>query len=80
MSMQPDRGQTEQINDLRAENRALEAQRAAQQLPAELRAVRVEPTPEPAGNDARRWVGWWPGLAGLALAIIVAVIVLLAVR
>jgi hypothetical protein len=80
MSMQPDRGQTEQINDLRAENRALEAQRAAQQLPAELRTTSVEPTPELAGNVARRWGRWWIALAGLALAIIVAVAWLLAVR
>lgn len=62
--MSPYRSQTEEIVALRAENRAIEAQRAAH----------VEPTPGPAGNDSRRWVGWWPALAGLALAIVAVVV------
>ena len=64
--MSPNRSETEQLNELRRENRAIEAQRAAH----------VEPTPGPAGNDARRWVGWWPALAVLALAIVVVVVLL----
>jgi len=65
--MSPYRSQAEQTNDLRAENRAIEAQRAAQG---------IEPTPGPT-LTAR----WWPTLAGLALTLaIVAMAWLLVVR